>query len=401
MSKRPPDWIGWRLFGPRLPDSTQQCLTCAKALTYNNTTANFKKHLEKKHKALWDELQREEAPLAKKARVFHILAPDQPSLGDFFDPIKAAERSEANKRLVALLEKDTVRFICADLRPYSAVEGPFGSHVLPAFSGFHESIAPLRPHFHIFLGDGYKSVMQRGRPLLPQRLFDRHHAKLLVETAARQIDDMNKKLYMQLAAGYASWTTDIWTGLGQKEMCGLTAHFIPPDWSTGPQRVTLDLFYFPESHTGENLCAKLRERANLVGLPYRMTTDSGANVLLAARLFLGREGPPSLTFSPSLIPRREAIKCIDHLLDKMLKTAFKIPAVEALFERQQTTIKFFRKSNKANTRLFQAQVELHAATPNPFDAFHAIVGIGVRCFLSSTSLPALSLIFCSRLLTSR
>jgi hypothetical protein len=132
--------------------------------------------------------------------------------------------------------------------------------------------------------------MQRGRGTLPQRLFDRHYAKKLVKDAALSVEKMLKKDYVAISR-YASWTSDIWTGLGNKEMAGLTAHFIPADWSSGIQRVTLDLFNFPESHTGANIAEKFAERSRDWGAkPFQLTTDSGANVLLGTRLFLEKDG---------------------------------------------------------------------------------------------------------------
>lgn len=44
--------------------------------------------------------------------------------------------------------------------------------------------------FLIISGKGFKKLMQIGRPVLPKRLFDRDHAKLLTMTAAEQIEKM-------------------------------------------------------------------------------------------------------------------------------------------------------------------------------------------------------------------
>jgi hypothetical protein len=126
--------------------------------------------------------------------------------------------------------------------------------------------------------------------VLPKRLFDRHHAKHLTKAAAAAITKKNQDDLKEYAS-YSSWTTDIWTGLGQKEMAGLTAHFWPKSWPPQPRRVTLDLFYFPESHTGENYSSKLDARAQTWGgKPFQMTTDKGANVRLGVRLFLQKDG---------------------------------------------------------------------------------------------------------------
>jgi hypothetical protein len=89
--------------------------------------------------------------------------------------------------------------------------------------------------------------------------------------------------------GDGSWTFDIWTGLGQNEFATVTAHFFNKDWLL--RRVTLELFHFPVSHTGENITSKLRETAEKWrAFPVQMTTDKGANVRLGVRTFLGKDG---------------------------------------------------------------------------------------------------------------
>ena len=58
----------------------------------------------------------------------------------------------------------------------------------------------------------------------------------------------------------------------------------------------------------------------------------------------------------------------------MLKEAFNIRSIADLYEKQTKTVKFIRKSNKANRLLRDSQSELHDADPNPFDAFHRSLG---------------------------
>lgn len=101
---------------------------------------------------------------------------------------------------------------------------------------------------------------------------------------------------LKTVAAYAkdsSWTIDIWTGLGQNEFAGYTAHFIDENWVF--HCVALDLDYFPQAHTGENISEKMQQLANKVGAsPFQIVADSGANVQLGSRLHLGKAGalPP-------------------------------------------------------------------------------------------------------------
>ena len=124
-------WPGWKLFSQRDAHGKQKCLVvntsgrpCGQELTYHSTTANFKKHLAAVHPSISKELDEEIESLEKKARTLpSAQPPDQSRLSDFFDPLKVNERVKANAVLIKALEKDAVRFVCQDLRPFSAVEG--------------------------------------------------------------------------------------------------------------------------------------------------------------------------------------------------------------------------------------------------------------------------------------
>ena len=127
MKRAAPPWPGWRLFSDRAADGSHSCVVevegrpCGQKLTYNNTTANFKNHLTHKHPTLAKELEEDGAEVEKSATPSSSL--DLP-LSDYFDPVKAEERKKASKKLVRAIEKDTVRFVAGDLRPYSANPRP-------------------------------------------------------------------------------------------------------------------------------------------------------------------------------------------------------------------------------------------------------------------------------------
>lgn len=65
------------------------------------------------------------------------------------------------------------------------------------------------------------------------------------------------------------------------------------------------------------------------------------------------------------------ISCKAHEIDNLLKKAFAISAVNALFEKQQATVNYIRISNNANRALRDKQVELHDSDPDPFLAHYA------------------------------
>lgn len=124
-------WAGWRLFGPRDKDGKHICLVpvgaanqpCGEVLVYGNSTSNCKRHLQRKHPVIFDELQKEKAS-GRLPSPRPPLAPGQSALSQFFDLSQVAQTRKANEKLVAQLEHDTVRFIAGDIRPFNAVEGP-------------------------------------------------------------------------------------------------------------------------------------------------------------------------------------------------------------------------------------------------------------------------------------
>ena len=73
----------------------------------------------------------------------------------------------------------------------------------------------------------------------------------------------------------SSWTSDIWTGLGQNKFLGLTGHFYDDEWFL--RRTVLDLLYFPERHTGVNITSEfLTESVKWGAKPFQVVTDCGA-----------------------------------------------------------------------------------------------------------------------------
>jgi hypothetical protein len=162
-------------------------------------------------------------------------------------------------------------------------------------------------------------------------------------------------------------------------MMALTQHGWTKDWQL--VHACFDYIHFPEAHTGENISNKFTERAEHWGRPFQITTDSGANIVLGSRLFLGKEGPPS----PLSFPQRSlGIRCSAHALDNVVKEAFKLPGLAALFERQSKMVRFFRKSNKAMRLLKAKQEQLHAHEPDPFIEYHNSLNWNkVRLFLPS------------------
>jgi hypothetical protein len=130
-------WAGWKWFGVRDKDGQKKCLCrvgdglCGAVLTYSNTTHNFKKHLAHQHPEIYQSVKEEgEADAASPAPAPALAPPGQATLNDFYDPSKLKEYQEASTHLIQRIERELVRFIAGDLRPFSAVEGLSSSTML-------------------------------------------------------------------------------------------------------------------------------------------------------------------------------------------------------------------------------------------------------------------------------
>ncbi|XP_030610228.1 vesicle-fusing ATPase-like [Archocentrus centrarchus] len=84
---------------------------------------------------------------------------------------------------------------------------------------------------------------------------------------------------------YAS-TTDLWSSRTTEPYMSFTVHFLTCKFELITR--CLEVAYFPETHTGENIAAALRDVLNNWNLPEHkqvaITTDNGANVVKAAEV---------------------------------------------------------------------------------------------------------------------
>lgn len=135
-------WPGWRLFTPRDKNHKHKCAlpnqkgdVCGEELSYNNTTHNFKQHLERFHPEAAAELkaQKDRARDQPDRGALPPLAPGQAQLSQFFDPGKVQIAFKAHKKYVDRIERGLVRFIAEDIRPFNAVEGSPSFSSLPFF----------------------------------------------------------------------------------------------------------------------------------------------------------------------------------------------------------------------------------------------------------------------------
>ena len=65
------------------------------------------------------------------------------------------------------------------------------------------------------------------------------------------------KKRLEFEASSMALTMDIWTSMAIQAYMTVTAHYIDPNWKL--QNFVLEIFSFPEKHTGANIAEKLKE----------------------------------------------------------------------------------------------------------------------------------------------
>ena len=163
-------WPGWRFF------SEHRCLIggCNDELTYNNTTSNFKRHLARKHKAIYAELERRKDELAIEP-IRPLVPSSQSVLSDFYDAT-AVEKGRELSRISSLSSS----YVLTRSISFARTCGPSARWKV------HFSAPACGIGLTLILGEDYVRGMQRGRPRLPRFLFDRDRVRMDVKHAAKE-----------------------------------------------------------------------------------------------------------------------------------------------------------------------------------------------------------------------
>lgn len=86
--------------------------------------------------------------------------------------------------------------------------------------------------------------------------------------------------------GFYATTTDLWSSTTAEPYQSLTVHYIDEDLNLEAR--CLQVSYFPDDHTGENIATGLREGLASWDLQEEnhvcITTDNASNMVLAAQL---------------------------------------------------------------------------------------------------------------------
>lgn len=145
-------------------------------------------------------------------------------------------------------------FICKDRQPINIVEKEGFRKLVRALDCRYE--IPSRTHF--------------SNSIIPE---------LFMSTKVQVRQQLSK-------VAYFAGTTDLWSSVGLTPYLGYTIHYINEDWKL--ESIALSCSFIHEDHTAENISDALVETLTEWKLSSDkqicLTTDSGANVVAAARI---------------------------------------------------------------------------------------------------------------------
>lgn len=245
----------WDYFGFKRDDvqqKTVRCKTCHRivATTKGNTT-NLHSHLKHHHKEQHEEFKKrasQQPPKKKKADK----ELKQSSISESFSSVTPYESTD--KRHKEITHAITF-FLAKDMMPIRSVEKEGFVHLIKKLDKRYQ--IPDRTTF--------------SREYIPN-MYDALRAKVKSELSAE--------------VEYFASTTDLWSSRTTEPYMSFTVHYITENFEMKTR--CLETAYFPESHTGENIAATLRDVLTSWGLKEEqqicITTDNGANVVKAAEL---------------------------------------------------------------------------------------------------------------------
>ncbi len=252
----------WKFFSICAVDESKAiCSTCGEKISRGGksaktyTTTNLKKHLHSRHKAHYEDFEKQEA--ARTAEIANAASgsgqsrpnPRQMSLEYLVDKQRQFAfdhpKSREINRLVAEL-------MAVDNQPFSIVDD----------LGFTRLVHHLEPRYK-----------------LPSRRY-------FAETLIPSIYDKLKLLVAELlqAQQHVSCTTDIWSSPAHDSLLSLTAHFITHEFER--KSVCLQAVKFNESHTGSNIASVINSCLQSWKLTDKLTCiirDNAANYVAGLR----------------------------------------------------------------------------------------------------------------------
>lgn len=238
----------WQYFGFKADEddnATPTCKLCLKKVSAaGGNTSNLHRHLRDHHPAKAQEV-------SKQTKRRQPATPQgQPSISQAFSKMQKYERG--GKQWQKLTNSIT-NCLAKDMMPLYTVEK----------SGFKRLLNDFDPKYDI---PSRKYFSQQAIPKLYNEMK---------EGVLQQLHNIE----------FFSATSDMWSSKTMEPYMSYTVHFIDPDWKL--QSRCLQTLYVPENHTAETLADGMKEVLEHWNLaPSKqvcLTTDSGANIVKAAR----------------------------------------------------------------------------------------------------------------------
>ena len=212
-------------------------------------TSNLKTHLKNNHKAVHSQLKQTKE--SSQPTTSKSLSRTQPTISESFT--NSQPYSHQSKRWKDLNDA-VAHHICKDGLPIYTVEKEGFRSMVKALDSRYE--LPSRVHF--------------SQSVIPD-LYASTRAKVAEQLAG---------------VDFFAATADLWSSIGLKPYLGYTLHYVDKEWNL--RSLSLSTSFLPEDHTGDVLAEAFTETLEEWNLcPTKqvcMTTDSGANIVAAARI---------------------------------------------------------------------------------------------------------------------
>ncbi|KAK7883828.1 hypothetical protein WMY93_026951 [Mugilogobius chulae] len=163
-----------------------------------------------------------------------------------------------------------------------------------------------------------------------------------------RFEDVQSKIRQSLQCAQAvSITTDLWSSLRMEAYMTVTAHCINADWEM--QSVVLETKQMEETHTGDNIAARLCQVADSYQIQQDMrvavVTDNAANMVLSVDVLKDSGQWPEV----------QLVRCAGHTLQLCVNSAIKQDPVARTVGAARHLVAHFKKGHKAKTGLKEKQ----------------------------------------------
>lgn len=245
----------WDFFGFTAQDTSQVqvlCKSCRKKVaTSRGNTTNLQSHLQHNHAELYGAYLRSKTPQPTPVKLGKRKADSQTTINESFASVAPYEKtSKRHKALTAAITR---------------------------------YIAKCAPSVNVVCKEGFLEMVKEfdQRYQVPSRtFFSQVTIPEMYNTCVISV-----KAELSEVDSYAS-TTDLWSSRTTEPYMSFTVHFLTRKFELVTR--CLEVAYFPDSHTGENIATALRDVLTNWKLPEHkqvaIITDNGTNVVKAAEI---------------------------------------------------------------------------------------------------------------------